>query len=279
MTTVSTAVAPMIEPAIAAARTVVLTKTLRVNRRSLLGWTAGITVAAIMYASFYPQMGKNGAAQTENLPEGLREALNMNDIASAPGYLGSTVFGLIVPLLAMFFGAAVGARVTAADEESGTLDLLLAHPITRTSLILQRFVALVLAATGIGVVLWLAMLAIRGAADLTAVSPGQFAAQCVNLVLLTVTFGALATGIGAAFGRRGIVFASTAVVGVGAYAAQTFAAQIGLDWAAYLSPFHYYIDSEPLRNGFGWTGILVLAATSIILVAAGTYRFNHRDLA
>ncbi|MBB5916762.1 ABC-2 type transport system permease protein [Nocardia transvalensis] len=279
MTSLSTAVAPLVEPAMATARTVVLTKTLRVNRRSLLGWTAGITLAAVLYASFYPQMAKNGASQTENLPEGLRDALNMNDIASAPGYLGSTVFGLIVPLLAMFFGAAVGARVTAADEETGTLDLLLAHPLTRTSLILQRFAALVLAATGIGVVLWLAMLAIRSGADLSAVSPGQFAAQCVHLVLLTVTFGALATGIGAAFGRRGMVFAGTAVVGVAAYAAHAFATLIGLDWAAYLSPFHYYIDSEPLRNGIGWTGLLVLAATSIVLVAAGAYRFTHRDLA
>lgn len=279
MNTVSTAVGPMVAPAGATARTVVLTKTVRVSRRSLLGWTVGTTVAAVVYAGFYPQMAKNGAAQTENLPEGLRDALHMNDIASAPGYLGSTVFGLIVPLLAMFFGAAVGARVTATDEESGTLDLLLAHPITRTSLILQRFAALVLAAAGIGAVLWLAMLAIRGGADLEAVSPGQFAAQCTHLVLLTVTFGALATGIGAAFGRRGVVFAATAVVGVAAYAAHAFAAQLGAGWAAYLSPFHYYIDSEPLRNGFGWTGLLVLTAASIVLVTAGTYRFNHRDLA
>ncbi|NKY89588.1 ABC transporter permease subunit [Nocardia veterana] len=279
MNTVSTALAPMIEPAMATARTVIFTKTLRVNRRSLLGWTAGITAAATMYAAFYPQMAKNGAAQTESLPESLREALNMNDFASAPGYLGSTVFGLIVPLLAMFFGAAVGARVTATDEESGTLDLLLAHPITRTSLILQRFAALVAAATGIGVALWLAMLAIRSGADLTAISPAHFAAQCVHVVALIVTFGALATGIGAAYGRRGVVFAITAIVGIAAYAAHTFAGQLGLDWAAYLSPFHYYINNEPLRNGFDPTAIGVLAVASVILVAAGTYRFNHRDLA
>ncbi|MGS2810544.1 ABC transporter permease subunit [Nocardia sp. MW-W600-9] len=268
----------MIEPAVATARTVVFTKTLRDSRRGLLGWTVGITVAAVVYAGFYPQMAANGAAQTENLPEGLRDALNMNDISSAAGYLGSTVFGLIVPLLAMFFGAAVGARVSAADEESGTLDLLLAHPLTRTSLIVQRFAALIAAATGIGVVVLLAMLAIRGSAELTSVSVGQFAAQCVHLVLLTVCFGALATAIGAVTGHRGTVFALTAVVGVAAWAAHTFADTIGLGWAASLSPFHYYIDSEPLRNGIGVSGVAVLAAASLILVAAGTYRFTQRDL-
>ncbi len=39
------------------------------------------------------------------------------------------------------------------------------------------------------------------------------------------------------------------------------------------------IDSEPLRHGVSWTGVGVLAIASIILVTAGTYRFNHRDLA
>lgn len=272
------AIGPMIEPAVATARTVVFTKTLRDSRRSLLGWTVGITVAAAAYASFYPQMAANGAAQAENLPEGLRDALNMNDISSAAGYLGSTVFGLIVPLLAMFFGAAVGARVSAADEESGTLDLLLAHPLTRTSLIAERFAALIAAATGIGVVVLLTMLAIRSSADLTTVGVGQFAAQCVHLVLLTVCFGALATTIGAVTGHRATVFALTAVVGVATWAAHSFADTIGLGWTAYLSPFHYYIDSEPLRNGISVSDAAALAAASLILVAAGTYRFNQRDL-
>ncbi|MFD3748040.1 ABC transporter permease [Nocardia sp. NPDC058633] len=276
--TATAALGPMIEPAVATVRTVVFTKTLRDSRRSLLGWATGITVAAAAYAGFYPQMAANGAAQAENLPAGLRDALNMDDIGSAAGYLGSTVFGMIVPLLAMFFGAAVGARVSAADEESGTLDLLLAHPLTRTSLITQRFAALVAAATGIGTVVWLAMLAIRGSAELTTISAGHFAAQCVHLVLLIVCFGALATAIGAVTGRRGTVFAVTAVIGVTAWAAHTFADQIGVGWAAYLSPFHYYIDSEPLRHGISVGGVGVLAATSLVMVTAGTSWFNHRDL-
>ncbi|WP_405166612.1 ABC transporter permease [Nocardia sp. NBC_01499] len=256
----------------------ILTKTLRESRRALIGWTAGSTLAAVMYASFYPQMAKSGGQQVQNVPEGLREALRMEDIASAPGYLGSTVFGLIVPLLAMFFGAATGARATAADEESGTLDLLMSYPITRTSLILQRFGALAVAAAAITAFIWLGMLAIRGSAELTAISPAQFAAQCLNVALLAVIFGALAVGLGAAFGRRAVVFAVTAVVGVLAYAAHAFAGQLGVKWVAYLSPFHYYLDGEPLRYGFQPVNIVVLLGVSTVLVAAGTYRFNHRDL-
>ncbi|MEU4813243.1 ABC transporter permease subunit [Nocardia fluminea] len=273
--TVTAAIGPKTDPAV---HTVVFIKTLRDSRRALLGWTAGITVATLAYASFYPQISANGAAQAENLPEGLRDALNMDDIASAAGYLGSTVFGMIVPLLAMFFGSAVGARVSAADEESGTLDLLMAHPITRTSFITQRFAALIAAAIGVGAMVLLAVLAIRGSAQLTTISPGHFVAQCVHLILLIACFGALATAIGAVTGHRGTVFALTAVIGVAAWAAHTFADQIGVGWAAYLSPFHYYIDSEPLRNGISVGGVGVLAAASMVMFTAGNYWFNHRDL-
>ncbi|CAL9644146.1 ABC transporter permease subunit [Streptomyces sp. enrichment culture] len=259
-------------------RTTVFTKTLRDNRRSLIGWTTGTTLAAAMYASFYPQMATGGAESVENFPEAMREAFHLDDLTTAAGYLQSSVFGLILPLLALFYGAATGARATAGDEESGTLDLLLAHPVTRTRLILQRFGALAAGAFGIATAVWLTMLAIRESADLTSISPTDFLAQCLNLALLAVAFGALAMGLGAATGRRAVVFAATAGIGVLTYAAHTFAGQLGLDWAAYLSPFHYYIGGEPLEHGFQWPDVAILAGASAVLVAAGTYRFNHRDL-
>ena len=174
-------------------------------------------------------MATGGAESVQNFPEAMREAFHLDDLTSAAGYLQSSVFGLILPLLALFYGAATGARVTAGDEESGTLDLLLAHPVTRTRLILQRF-------------------------------------------------GALAMGIGAATGRRALVFAATAGIGILTYAAHTFAGRLGADWAKYFSPFHYYIGGEPLKHGIQWADAGTIAVASAALVAAGTYRFNDRDL-
>jgi hypothetical protein len=74
-----------------------------------------------MYAAFYPQVGGSGgmAETIQNYPEAMREALRMQDIGSAAGYLGSTVFGLLLPLLVMAFGVTFGARAVAGDEETG----------------------------------------------------------------------------------------------------------------------------------------------------------------
>ncbi|GGZ21274.1 ABC transporter permease subunit [Streptomyces poonensis] len=250
----------------------VFAKTLSDSRRSLIGWAVGTALVGMVYASTYPSQRQN----TESIPEALRESLHVD--GTAAGYLQATVFGVIVPLLAMIYGVAMGSRAIASDEESGQLDLLLAHPITRTRFALQRFGALVAGAFGIAALVWLAVLAVRSSAELTSVTPVELLAQCLNLALLAITFGALALGIGAAVGRRAVVLVVSAIAGVLAYTASTFATQIGADWLAYLSPFHYYIGGEPLKNGFQWGDGAVLVIASAVFVVAGVVRFNNRDV-
>lgn len=118
----------------------------------------------------------------------------------------------------------------------------------------------------------------RAASAATSITPTEFLAQCLNLALLATTFGALALGIGAAGGRRAVVLAAGAVIRVLAYTADTFAAQLGAGWLAYLSPLHYYIGGEPLRNGFQWADAALLAAGAAVIVSASILRFNRRDL-
>ncbi|MFI6823449.1 ABC transporter permease subunit [Micromonospora sp. NPDC050187] len=256
-----------------------LTKTLSDDRRVLTGWTVGATLAAVMYASFYPQVsGGQMAEAVAGYPEAMREAFRLDDLTSAGGYLGSSVFGLILPLIVMFYGTATGARAIAGDEESGRLDLILAHPISRTRLVLQRFAALSVGAFVIAVAILLGMLAIRSSAKLTDVTITEFAAQCLNLALLGIVFGALAIGIGAATGKRALVFTATAGIGVIAYALHSFAGQLGVEGGRFLSPFHYYISGEPLKNGIQWADATVLLTAALVLVAVGTVWFNRRDL-
>ncbi|MFF8940624.1 hypothetical protein ACF08O_39225 [Streptomyces paradoxus] len=107
---------------------------------------------------------------------------------------------------------------------------------------------------------------------------GRTARPVLNLALLGIVFGALALGLGAAFGRRTIVLAGTAAIGILAYTALTFAAQIGADRLTSLSSFHHYIGGQPLRHGFQWADIGILTATASALVALGTWRFAHRDI-
>ncbi|MFG3703157.1 ABC transporter permease subunit [Micromonospora sp. NPDC047670] len=251
------------------------TKTLYDNRRIFTVWSLTTGLLAMAYASFYPQITAESAA---NVPEAMR-GFGFADTVTAAGYLQGAVFGLLVPLLITFYGSATGARMTSADEESGYLDLLLAHPLGRWRLLLQRFAALTVGAVGIAVVVLLAVLAVRSSARLDSVSVAGFTAQAVNLALLGLFFGALATAIGAATGKsRATVFGITGGVGVLSYALNGFAPQIGVEWLRYLTPFHYYIGGEPLRNGFQGVDVTVLIAATAVLLVAGAWRFERRDL-
>lgn len=254
----------------------VFSRTLYDNRRVFAVWALATGLLATMYAAFYPQMTADTAASVPDAMNGF----GMDDMSSAAGYLQGPVFGLLVPLLATFYGAATGARMISADEESGHLDLLLAHPVGRTRLLLQRFAALAAGAAVIAAAVLAGLLAVRTSADLGSVSAGGFAAQAAHLALLTLLFGGLATGIGAATGRgRAPVFGITAGIGVAAYAINGFAPQIGAEWLRNLTPFHYYIGGEPLRNGFRPVDAAVLAGVTLLVMAAGAWRFTRRDLA
>ncbi|MEV0714425.1 ABC transporter permease subunit [Asanoa sp. NPDC050611] len=257
----------------------VLTKTLWDARRGLAGFAVGTALVGMLYASFYPQVdgGAMGDA-VEGMSPGLRDALNLDDLGSAAGYLGSSVFGIIVPLIAVIYGVATGARAVAGDEESGGLDLLLAHPVSRTKLVWSRLGALAIGAGLLAGLVLVAMLAVRSSASLDSVSVGQFAAQCVALALLSTALGAFALALGAVTGSRGTTLGGTAAVAVLAYAAHSFAGQIGVGPARYLSPFHYYIGHEPLRNGFQWGDLGVLAAAVLVLGGVASVVFNRRDL-
>lgn len=257
----------------------VMSKTLWDDRRGLAGFAIGTAAVGAMYAGFYPQVADGAMGQAaQSFSPGLREALRMDDLASAAGYLGSSVFGIIIPLIAVIYGITAGTRAIAGDEESGYLDLLVAHPVSRTRLVLHRFAALAAGAALIAGGVWLAMLAVRPGARLQSISPTEFAAQCAALMLLIVLFGTIALAIGALTASRSAALGGTAAVVVLAYAAHTVAGQIGADALRYLSPFHYYIEAEPLRYGFQWADLGILASGTALLLGLAVAAFNRRDL-
>ncbi|HZD37756.1 MAG TPA: ABC transporter permease subunit [Actinomycetes bacterium] len=258
----------------------VFSKTVWDLRRSLLGWGIGFGLVTLLYAAYYPTLRSSDVnALLDSYPQALKEAFNLTDFSSAAGYLNSSVFTILAPLLMLVFSAAVGARAIAGDEEAGTLELQLAHPLSRISLLLQRFAALFAALVVAAAAVLVALLVISGPADL-GIGIGKLAAMCLHLLLLGLCFGTLALVVGAWAGRRSLVLAVTATIGAATYIANSFLAQIdALAWTRRLSPFHWYGAGEPLRNGIQLAGAGVLLAISLVLLAAGAVAFNRRDIA
>ena len=134
-------------------RAEVALQTLRERRRSLLWWSLGLVAFVALNIAFYPSIRGDTAINdyVKDLPESLRGlfAGGELDIASPAGCLNSQVFALMAPLILLIFAVGAGVDAVAGEEERGTLDFLLAHPLRRRHYVVQRVLALTALVAGL----------------------------------------------------------------------------------------------------------------------------------
>lgn len=260
---------------------VVIRKELREQRRSLLGWGGGLVAMTLMYASFWPSVRDNAGqfeSYMENLPEALRNLIGELSLTTPVGYLQSELFSFLGPALLLVFAIGAGARSIAGEEEQRTLDLLAVTPLTRGRLVLEKFAAIAVTSAGLGILLWAAIVTLGPPFGLR-IPATDVAAATLQLVLLGVSFGAIAMFLGSWFGRRGLAVGVTAAIAVGTFLLDAFAPAVnGLEWAAELTPFYYYGESLPLAYGLDpvHAGVLVLVAA--VSVVGSVLAFDRRDV-
>ena len=260
----------------------VFTKTLRDQRRSLMWWSIGIAALAIITTLFYPSISQAGdLSKALEDSEALANLFSggFTDLQSPEGFLNSQLYSLTVPIVFLIFAISAGSGAIAGEEERGTLDLLMSSPVTRTEVLVHKFAAMVVAISGLGVVLWAAV--ILGAAIVEMdVSLWRSAQVVISGLLLGTAFGACALALGSATGRRGTSIAVASAAGVGTYFLNALAPLVDtLEPLTKLSPFYYYIDADPLVNGLNPLHATVLVALSLVLLGIALVTLERRDLA
>lgn len=249
------------------------------HRRGLVGWSVAVAAVTAMYSSFWPTMADTTDLMQQYMDAmpGFAEAMGWSDLTTPEGYIDGTVL-LLVPILMMVAAVGIGARAVAGDEEEGALELVMAYPVGRTSLLLQRFAATVVYVGVLGAVMFLVLLGLSPVLDLD-IGAGYLAAACLATALNALCYGTAAFAIGAATGRRSLAIAGGAALAVIGYLGNTFALTIeDLEWMRFGSGFYYALDPEPLVNGVdaGYTAVLV--AVPAVLVALGAVVFGRRDV-
>ncbi len=262
----------------AAKRMPVLAGVLREQRRQVAVWCLTLALLSAMYISFYPSMGGTGMQDlVDNMPEQLSTALGYDRLGTAAGWLTSTIYAFVVPVLLLVFAIATGSRLIAGDEESGDLELEAAAPLSRRQILIQRLLALWLATLTLVVTVTLVSYALVLALDM-GISVGNIIAASTGLLLLVIGMGTVALAVGAVTGRRVIALGATAGLAVLAYVLDALGRVAQASWMNAISPFSWYLEHEPLTNGFDLRGIVLLAAVPIVATAGALFQFNRRDL-
>lgn len=257
--------------------------TLRASRRAIAWWSLGLAGLVILLVAVYPSIRDNPVLERLNTeyPEVIREFVTFGgqfDYTSPAGYLGAELFSMMGPLLLIIAAIGAGARAIAGEEQEGTLDLLLSMPVSRTRMLLEKMLAIVLELVILGVVLFVVLWISAAAAGMD-VSPALLLAATTDAVLLALVFGALALLLGAATGRRGLAIGVAAALGVLAYVVHGLAPLVDVfDTLRPASPYYHYVASDALRAGLDPLHALTLLAISAVLVALAPPLLRRRDI-
>lgn len=249
------------------------------QRRSLVFWSIALAAVSAIYITFYPAIGEQQMVDmAEMIPEDMAAALGYDRLGDAAGYLTATVFGLLGPALLLVFSIGTGGRLLAGGEEDGTLELELAHPVSRRSVYLERLVGLwanvailVLVLAGVSLALVVVLDLDVGLAGVTAGSLG--------LLLFVVAHATVAFALGAATGRRAVGLAAAAGLAVVGYVGDAIGPMVeGAEWLQTISPWYWFLGGDPLVEGIDLGGFALLLALAVIAAAVGLLRFERRDL-
>lgn len=258
----------------------VLRRSLGDSWRSLIGWSVGVAAALCLYLPLFPSIGGNGQIQQiiDGLPEELVQTLGYAQIASGPGYTQATFYGLIGFLLLVAAATSWGSSAIAGAEESGRLELTLAHGVSRNRYALESALSLLVRLVWLGLLAAGLVLILNEPSELGLDPPHVFAASAA-LVGLAFLSGTIALMVGAATGRRVLATAAGAGIAVVGYVFNAIANQVDdAEWLRMLSPYSWAYRDNPLLEGANWTDLAPLWGVSAVLIFATMLILSRRDI-
>lgn len=253
---------------------------LRSERRALLGWALATIALVGAVLAFWPSIRGNEALTQSfaDLPPSVRAATGLSDLGSPAGYLQGQLFATLAPLIFLSFAIGRGARAIAGEEEARTMDLLLATPLRRARVVVEKAAAVAAQLLGLALVTWLTLLAVGPLVDL-GLPAGRLAGATVGGMALGLLYGGLALLLSAATGRRGLSLGIAAGLAGAGFLYTSIAPFVGgLSDHLGLSPFQLAYGYDPLKNGIDWGDLAVLVVGALILTALSALAFDRRDV-
>ncbi|MGH7876675.1 MAG: ABC transporter permease subunit [Candidatus Dormibacteraceae bacterium] len=255
------------------------------RQAGLLWWSLGTVAVAALLAVAYPTVSNNNELNKAfaGLPPSVQAALGLDPgsaLTSPVGYLNSQYFANILPVMLLVFGIGLAAWATGGDESAGTLELLLANPVSRLRVAGERAGALLLLLGVLAAVSAATLLVLAPSTGLTrGLSAGHIVAADAAGGLLALTFATLTFAIGAWTGSRSLAISVSSALAVAGFVIEGIAAQVpALRPIREASPWHWMLGSNPLQNGFQWHWWLPPFGISLLLASLGIARFRVRDL-
>ncbi|MGH2544672.1 MAG: ABC transporter permease subunit, partial [Ardenticatenaceae bacterium] len=240
-------------------------------RGQILGWGIAMFLLGAMMISFYGTI-KEQSAQLEQLIQSYPPEMmaffggDFEGFTTPSGYLSAELFALL-PVILGVFAVLIGSGLLVSDEENGTLDLIAAHPISRTTLFAGRVLAFITATAAILIIAWLGLV-LTGTATNFEATWLELARPFLSLLGILLVFGTLALLLSMLLPSRRMAAMAAGVLLIASYFI-TSLARINeeLEPIARLSPLTYYQSGDAMLGlKLDWlAGLLIVAALFTLL--------------
>lgn len=251
-------------------------------------WSIVCVLLTILFMSMFPSMMDSGMQEIVDtkmgaMPEAILEAFNLKDLPDFTklNQYFAYVFQYIV-MAGYIYAGMLGAKSLVKEESEGTIEFLYAQPASRTKIVTMKLLssiaifyvfAMIMAVASI-----LISLAVKPAdlevidlfMDMKVFFSGFF---LVGLVFMSIGFlvSVLIPHLRLAMPISIGIFFVTYLLG-------TFAGMIdSLEFLKYLSPFHYAVPSELVKNGFHTVNIVLAIIISIASITGTYFIYRKKD--
>ncbi|MFB6171687.1 MAG: ABC transporter permease subunit [Haloarculaceae archaeon] len=239
-------------------------------------------VFALLVVGLFPSISQSGAdlqAFIESLPPAFREGfIGTTAYNTLPGFLSTEFYQFVWLLLLGLYMAYAAGAVVAGDVETGRLDLVLAAPVSRKRVLVEKYLSLLAPIVVLNLVV---PLFVYG--GVVAIGESLDVVDLLTLHVLSVPYLLVCAGLGlvlsvavdradlAQRGGIGLVF--------GLFLLDTVTTSTDYEWLGTLSPTRYYSPVDVLVDqSYDVTGALLLFLAAVALVVLAVAVFRRRDV-
>lgn len=265
----------------------VIWRTIKNRKISLIAYSLGTLAFLEMYVAMFPLFAdkqKEFSRLLDLYPEQLFQALGMDkasfNLAKIESFVATEYFSLIWPIMTIILVIAFGGAQIAGEIEKGTIEIILAQPISRLKIYFSKYLAglanlFVFVVVSIFAIVPISML---HNVDYRIENWTTMAILGFLFGLAVFSFSMLTSSIFSEKGKSnfavGGIIISMYVINI----ISTF--KESLKDLRYLSFFHYYDFSAAMnKNTIDNTAIWVFLGVSVVTTILGSIWFIRRDVA
>jgi len=257
---------------------------LKAGRWGLVAWSVLMGLYALLIFYLYPTMKAAGYEQLfEKMPESIKALAGLQDLPPGLGlsletFVSVEFMSMWAALVAIYAVFAAGG-IVAREVERGTMDFILAQPLSRTSLVLSKF-AVFLAGVGIialgslvGMLAGIVMTGEKMSLGNTALALFQGGSLVLAVGSYSLLFSCLTLDPRRTLLLSGTITAAFYILNFTAPALKSYT------WVGRLSLFHYFAPEPIMRTGQpDWWGLGIFWGLALLCLALSLAVFRKRDI-